>query len=252
MLPDHVNVVLLSATVPNTKEFADWIGSVVFQNITGSILKPFPSSRTKKKDIYVISTPKRPVPLEHFLYAGKDIFKIVDQKGEFLGQGSADFSSESPQSWPMPISLHFRWKDASEALRRKQDKEREAAGLPPLNQANRGGAQRGVQRAQNRGRGAPVVSRRGMSNGGGPNSNRFVGVDTSLWVHLVGLLKKKELLPVVVFTFSKKKCEEQALSLTNTDLSSAGEKSEIHVMLEKSLGRLQGISHSSELSRTSR
>lgn len=36
-----------------------------------------PFRRTKKKDIYVISTLKRPVPLEHHLYAGKDLFKIV-------------------------------------------------------------------------------------------------------------------------------------------------------------------------------
>lgn len=26
MLPDHVNIILLSATVPNTREFADWVG----------------------------------------------------------------------------------------------------------------------------------------------------------------------------------------------------------------------------------
>ena len=26
MLPDHVTVILLSATVPNTKEFAEWVG----------------------------------------------------------------------------------------------------------------------------------------------------------------------------------------------------------------------------------
>jgi len=26
MLPEHVGIVLLSATVPNTKEFADWVG----------------------------------------------------------------------------------------------------------------------------------------------------------------------------------------------------------------------------------
>lgn len=71
MLPDHVNIILLSATVPNTKEFADWVG------------------RTKKKDIYVISTPKRPVPLEHFLYAGKELHKVVDAKGLWLGQGYA-------------------------------------------------------------------------------------------------------------------------------------------------------------------
>lgn len=26
MLPDHVNIILLSATVPNASEFADWVG----------------------------------------------------------------------------------------------------------------------------------------------------------------------------------------------------------------------------------
>ena len=45
------------------------------------------SRRTKKKDIYVIYTPKRPVPLEHYLYAGRDMHKIVDANGNFLSQG---------------------------------------------------------------------------------------------------------------------------------------------------------------------
>ena len=39
MLPPHVNLVLLSATVPNVMDFADWIG------------------RTKRKVIYVTGTP---------------------------------------------------------------------------------------------------------------------------------------------------------------------------------------------------
>ena len=30
MLPDHVNIILLSATVPNAKEFADWVGVVAY------------------------------------------------------------------------------------------------------------------------------------------------------------------------------------------------------------------------------
>lgn len=75
MLPQHVNIILLSATVPNTMEFADWVG------------------RTKRKPIYVISTPKRPVPLEHYLYTGNsnktssELFLILDAKGSFQTTG---------------------------------------------------------------------------------------------------------------------------------------------------------------------
>ncbi|KAF8524040.1 antiviral helicase [Gautieria morchelliformis] len=210
MLPEHVNVILLSATIPNTREFADWVG------------------RTKKKDIYVISTPKRPVPLEHFLYAGRETYKIVDSKGDFLSQG---------------------YKDAGEALRRKQDKEREAAGMPPVvrlgtrgaaNQrggAQRGGAQRGGPNSQPGQRGAP--SRGVYAPRGGSNTRSFHHQqDKSLYVHLLGHLRKKDLLPTVVFTFSKKRCEEQAGTLTNADLCTSVEKSEVHVALERALGRL--------------
>lgn len=31
MLPDHVGIIMLSATVPNAMEFADWIGYVLLQ-----------------------------------------------------------------------------------------------------------------------------------------------------------------------------------------------------------------------------
>lgn len=75
LLPDHVCIVMLSATVPNTLEFANWVG------------------KTKRKKVYVISTPKRPVPLQHFLYTGSggkskdDIFLVVDENGKFLADG---------------------------------------------------------------------------------------------------------------------------------------------------------------------
>ncbi|GAA6029642.1 hypothetical protein JCM8097_000981 [Rhodosporidiobolus ruineniae] len=210
MLPDHVGIILLSATVPNTKEFADWVG------------------RTKKKDIYVISTPKRPVPLEHFLYSGKELHKIVDSKGQFLGTGR---------------------KEATEAIRRKQDKEREAAGLGPPTRGGAGGGRGGAaaSRGSNRGGGvaARQVAARGAmaaqrSMGGGPLNRNNQSRDANLWIHLVGLLRKKELLPVVVFTFSKKRCEENAASMPNTDLCTAAEKSEVHVTIERSLTRLKG------------
>lgn len=85
MLPDHVNIILLSATVPNTREFADWVGYV--ERLWHLLMTDHKCRRTKKKDIYVISTAKRPVPLEHYLYAGRDLHKIVDADRNFLTAG---------------------------------------------------------------------------------------------------------------------------------------------------------------------
>ena len=53
----------------------------------------FFNRRTKKKDIYVISTAQRPVPLEHYIYAGREIYRIVDSKRNFISQGLESASS---------------------------------------------------------------------------------------------------------------------------------------------------------------
>ncbi|CAF4509518.1 unnamed protein product, partial [Rotaria magnacalcarata] len=72
MLPDHVGLIMLSATVSNAREFAEWVG------------------RMKRRNVYVISTFKRPVPLEHFLYTGnststnKELFMLIDAEQKFL------------------------------------------------------------------------------------------------------------------------------------------------------------------------
>jgi superfamily II RNA helicase len=75
------------------------------------------------------------------------------------------------------------------------------------------------------------------SRGGAPKSTH----DKSLYVHLMGTLKKKSLLPVVVFTFSKKRCEENAGTLMNLDLSTSTEKSQVHTTIEDALKRLKGV-----------
>ncbi|ORX54475.1 antiviral helicase [Hesseltinella vesiculosa] len=188
MLPAHVNIILLSATVPNTKEFADWVG------------------RTKKKDIYVISTLKRPVPLEHHLYPGKELFKIVAANEPKLNG--------------------VEYKKACDALMKRKDlTEKEAA---------RGG------KAGARGGARGGAASRGQVKQIGRSFQQKLQTDRNLFVHLIGLLNKKELLPVVIFTFSKRRCEEYASSLSKTDLCSSLEKSEIHVFIERSLVRLRG------------
>lgn len=220
MLPDHVSLILLSATVPNTYEFASWVG------------------RTKKRDIYVISTPKRPVPLEHYLWGGKTIHKIVDSDKKFLEKG---------------------WKDANNAIQGK-DKVK-----PPANGAAAAGGA-GNQRGGRGGRGGPQGQQRGGrggSRGGGgggrggsgpPRASHAPGhmgragrqggftsraQDQTLWVHLVNYLKNNTLLPACIFVFSKKRCEENADALKNQDFCTANEKSAIHMTIERSIARLK-------------
>lgn len=139
-----------------------------------------------------------------------------------------------------------RYKDAGEALRRKQDKEREAAGLPPVQRlgARAAAPQRGTRGLPTGRGGSPARGRGQITRGAAPSRggapSRF-NHDKTLYVHLMGNLKKKSLLPVVVFTLSKKRCEENAATLTNLDLCTSTEKSEVHVAIEKALGRLKGV-----------
>ncbi|RYP77493.1 hypothetical protein DL771_001066 [Monosporascus sp. 5C6A] len=211
MLPEHVSLILLSATVPNTYEFASWVG------------------RTKQKDIYVISTPKRPVPLEHYLWAGKDIYKIVDSQKRFLEKG---------------------WKEADQALRGKDKALPTPAARGGANQRGnhraapqRGGQQqRGGRGGNQRGRGGPPRASHApghMGRAGRPGGFVSVNQDKNLWVHLVHFLKKSNLLPACIFVFSKKRCEENADALSNQDFCTAQEKSHIHMIIERSVARLR-------------
>ena len=138
----------------------------------------------------MITTPYRPVPLEHHLWAEGDMHVIMDAKGEFKDTG---------------------YNKAVAAFKK-----------PSAAAGNRGG--RG---------GGPTRGGSSFSNGRS-NGNR------QQLKSLVDYLTKSENTPAVVFSFSKKKCEECAAGLSKVNLVSNGEKSAIHVFLETSLSRLQG------------
>ena len=210
MLPEHVTLILLSATVPNTYEFASWVG------------------RSKKKKIYVISTPKRPVPLEHYLWAENVMHKIVDADKKFLDKG---------------------WKEANIAMSGRDKSQSVVEGTGSANrrgasiarggrgQAQRGGPTRGSTQQRGRGqtaRGSGNIARTGR--GGGRTS---AAQDRNVWVHLVQHLRKHDLLPACVFVFSKKRCEQNADALSNLDFCTASEKSAIHMIMERSIARLK-------------
>lgn len=220
MLPEHVTLILLSATVPNTYEFASWVG------------------RTKKKDIYVISTPKRPVPLEHYIWADKGIHKIVDHEKKFIEKGWKDANDvlsgrDKQKALPPPAPAARGGGDRGGRGRGGQQR-----GGPPA----RGGAQRGGPQQRGRGgNGPPRASHTPghMGRGGRPGGRTSAAQDKTLWVHLVQFLKKETLLPACIFVFSKKRCEENADALSNQDFCTATEKSAIHMIIEKSIARLK-------------
>ena len=214
MLPEHVTLILLSATVPNTYEFASWVG------------------RTKKKDIYVISTPKRPVPLEHYLWANKAMYKIVNAEKKFLEKGWKEANDV----------LSGRDKIKAPALVEAPPSQRgapngRARGPAPRGGPQRGGPQRGG--SQQRGRGQQPQGRGNIARTGRGGGRTTAAQDRNIWVHLVQHLRKEELLPACIFVFSKKRCEENADALSNLDFCTASEKSAIHMIIERSIARLK-------------
>ncbi|XP_015232461.1 PREDICTED: helicase SKI2W [Cyprinodon variegatus] len=171
MLPDHVSIILLSATVPNAVEFSEWIG------------------RIKKRHIYVISTMKRPVPLEHYLYTGnstktqKEMFLLVDAAGNFLTKG---------------------YYTAVDTKKERTSKHAQSFGTKSIPQ------------------------------------NTSASQDRAVWLTLLHFLSQRQQTPVVAFTFSRTRCDENARSLDSMDLTTSIEKAEIHSFFQKSLSRLRG------------
>ncbi|KAK1880353.1 Helicase SKI2W [Dissostichus eleginoides] len=171
MLPDHVSIILLSATVPNALEFSEWIG------------------RIKKKHIYVISTMKRPVPLEHYLYTGnstktqKEMFLLVDPTGNFLTKG---------------------YYAAIDAKKERTSKHAQSFGTK------------------------------------GTSHNTSASQDRSVWLTLLHFLSQRQQTPVVAFTFSRTRCDDNARSLDSMDMTTSIEKAEIHSFFQKSVSRLRG------------
>ncbi|KAF7210868.1 superkiller complex protein 2 isoform X1 [Nothobranchius furzeri] len=171
MLPDHVSIILLSATVPNALEFSEWIG------------------RIKKRHIYVISTMKRPVPLEHYLYTGnstktqKELFLLLDAAGNFLTKG---------------------YYSAVDAKKERTSKHAQSFGAKSSSKAT------------------------------------SASQDRAVWLTLLHFLSQRQQTPVVAFTFSRTRCDENARSLESMDLTTSVEKAEIHSFFQKSLSRLRG------------
>ncbi|OQR74147.1 helicase SKI2W-like [Tropilaelaps mercedesae] len=174
MLPSHVHIVLLSATVPNAIELADWIG------------------RIKEKQIHVISTTKRPVPLEHLLYVGRI--------GASKEQKAALKTKATPEAVKLPDQAVLIL-DSSNQFKSNNYLQICAATK-------------------------------------GSKSQRKSGDERSRYLALVQYLQKKDHCPAIIFTLSRKRCDNNAASLASMDMTTATEKSQIHQFIKQCTARL--------------
>ncbi|KAH9701580.1 DExH-box ATP-dependent RNA helicase DExH11 [Citrus sinensis] len=200
-----------STKVPNTVEFADWIG------------------RTKQKKIRVTGTTKRPVPLEHCLFYSGEFYKVCENEA-FIPQG---------------------WKAAKDAYKRKNlSAASGATGSYAGASSPRDGARAQKREHPNRGKqnkhsgmqnsGNFSGSGWNQNSGGSQNNWGLRRSEVSIWLTLINKLSKKSLLPVVIFCFSKNHCDKLADGMSGIDLTSSSEKSEIRVFCDKAFSRLKG------------
>lgn len=148
LLPDSVRLVFLSATIPNSREFAEWI------------------CRIKHQPCHIIYTEKRPVPLQHYLFpaGGEGVYMVVDDKG------------------------HFREDNFQRALAALQS----------------------TMDAQN------VETKKNLKKRGKINVADLEKV--------VRMCSERGYLPLIVFSFSRKDCENHALALKKLDCTDDDEK----------------------------
>ncbi|GMR35410.1 hypothetical protein PMAYCL1PPCAC_05605, partial [Pristionchus mayeri] len=163
LLPSSVHHVFLSATIPNAKQFAEWVCWLHSQ------------------PCHVVYTDYRPTPLQHFIFpaGGSGLYEVVNQQGVF-----------------------------------REDKFAEAmSGLSGAGDAAKGGIMRG---------------RRGGSKG---QSEANV-------VKIIRTVKERDMIPCIIFSFSRKECEAYALSLKDMDFNNDTEKNLVKEIFKNAIDLL--------------
>ncbi|KAL3115979.1 hypothetical protein niasHT_007279 [Heterodera trifolii] len=165
LLPKTTNLVFLSATIPNAKQFTEWICYL------------------KHKQCNIIYTDYRPVPLQHLVYsAGSDgLWEVVNIKGEFKQDNFAKAMSCLEERQPM------------------------------------GGEVR------------PQHGRRSGANDATQKSNV---------VKIIRTIRERDMLPCIIFSFSRKECEAYASEIKDIDFNTEEEKRAIKLIFNNAIDLL--------------
>ncbi|KAK7550811.1 ATP-dependent RNA helicase DOB1 [Phyllosticta citricarpa] len=171
LLPDKVRYVFLSATIPNSMQFAEWI------------------VKTHNQPCHVVYTDFRPTPLQHYFFpSGADgIHLIVDEKG--------NFREENFQK-AMNSIADKQGDDPADALAKRKGKGKDK-------KLNKGGQK-------------------------GPSDI----------YKIVKMIMLKNYNPVIVFSFSKRECENLALQMSSLSFNDESEKALVKKVFDSAIESL--------------
>ncbi|KAL3145466.1 hypothetical protein ABBQ32_003293 [Trebouxia sp. C0010 RCD-2024] len=156
MAPRSARFVFLSATIPNAREFAEWI------------------AKTHRSPCHVVYTDYRPTPLQHYLFpsGAQGLYMVVDEKGT------------------------FREDNFQKAIGALTEAAAEAKGRPGA-KSGKSGKRVGCNLAPDE---KPDIYK------------------------IVRMCMERNYDPLIVFSFSKKECENLAKQMVDMDLNDAAEK----------------------------
>ena len=167
LLPDTVRFVFLSATIPNSREFAEWI------------------CRIKHQCCHVIYTDYRPTPLQHYVFpaGGDGVYLIVDEERNFR-----------EDNFQRAVTAMEKAVETQQALKSSK-----------LKKARQDASQKGDL------------------------------------LKVLRMCQERSYVPVIVFAFSKKECENNAMTMKKFDLTTDDEKSLIREIFDNALATLSDI-----------
>ena len=188
--PPGAKMVFLSATLPNAKQFADWV------------------THMHKHPCHVVYTDHRPTPLVHYCFpkGGRKPIQVINERREFDDRNFALLVDEL---------------ERGEADRKSKRQNVGDGGGRGRGGGGRGGGGRGRGGGGGRGRGG------GGGGGGGDGGEDMY----NLFKHILS----KELLPTIVFSFSRRECEEHPKALTKLNFTTDAEKETIQEIYDNAL-----------------
>ena len=195
LLPKGIGIIMLSATVPNYMEFAQWVGDI------------------KETKVYVQNTLKRVVPLQHILF--------IDYNNVFPVKNSKDqINMEKLEQAFKTLQFQMNKYGANKKNKQIREKENEFINnityFDSYHEKNKKGKKKGNKWGKN--------NYQNYNNKG--NQIKITKIHHKI-EEIVDYLHDYDLCPAVIFVFSIKRITEYAKMLSLKQLASNSESSEI-------------------------